>query len=80
MKNVIIKRKPPVKMVTIIVYNPVKQEYMLLPTAAGSIAKLQAAVSSQYPVEERGDIHIVTVLEGICASSAVYETEVATVK
>ena len=76
MKAVTTRRKAPAKMVTIVIYNPDKQEYMLLPSPAGSTAKLQAVAMAQYTEAERAGVHIVTVLDGLCVASAVYEAEV----
>ena len=75
--KVIIRRKQAAKMITVIVYHPVLQEYMTLPMPAGSIAKVKAAVAAQYPVEDHNTIHIVTVLDGVCTPSPSYEAEVA---
>ena len=75
-KPITVKRRTAAKMITVITYNPRKQEYLLLPMPKASLEDIQKSVASQYSVAEMASVHIVTVLEGLCVASEVYEAAV----
>ena len=71
------KRRTAVIMITVVAYNPTLQEYMLLPMPTRSISAIRQTLAAQYSSEEQQELHIVTVLEGVCVASAAYENEVS---
>jgi hypothetical protein len=73
MKRALKRKIAPAAMVTVVCYRPRQQEYFLFVTHSSSVIQLTEAASLQYPEDERKDIHIVTILEGVCNVIPGYE-------
>lgn len=79
MSAVSARRKKLVNQVTVICYQPSTQEYLLVTMPRGTVEAMTKSAMSHYRGVDLSDIHVVTILDGVCNVNAAYESSVGTV-